>query len=105
MDRRILALASLAISITSLLSLFYFFRCPDFDPDDYREGDCVTARGLITKAYFTGKLCIYRLLLPSGNYVKLVDFDSKDCRQGYICAEGRVQIWKGEPEVVILKYC
>lgn len=105
-DRLSVAFLSLVLSLASLFALFYFHRCPEYSPaGGVKEGECVTVRGYVVDSRFTGKVCIYRVLLPSQAYVKLVDFGSRTCRKGYVCAEGRVQMWKGAPEVVVLRYC
>ena len=107
MDRTALLAASLVLSLVSLFLLVYFYRCPEYDPDGMRNGvgDCVTVRGYVARSRFTGRTCIYRVLLPSGAYVKVVEFGSQGCKNGYLCAEGRVQLWRGEREVVVLRYC
>ena len=106
-DRVAIAAVSLLLSIASLIAILHFYQCPAYDPSEFGErvGDCVTVRGYIVDSRSTGKVCIYRILTPSREYVKVVDFDSRACRKGYACVEGRIQIWRGAPEVVVLRYC
>ena len=107
MDRISLATASLLLSTVSLIALFHFYQCPAYDPSEFEEraGECITVKGYVVDSHSTGKVCIYKILLSSQEYVKVVDFDSGACRKGYICIEGRIQMWQGAPEVVVLRYC
>lgn len=105
MDRLTLAAVSIMVSIVSLFLITYFYRCPSYDPLEFGShvGDCVTVRGYVTDVRLVKGLCIYSIF--SGSDVKAVDFDSGACKTGYVCIEGRIQMWKGEPEVVVIRYC
>ncbi|MDN5358899.1 MAG: hypothetical protein PWP76_742 [Candidatus Diapherotrites archaeon] len=104
-DRRFIAFLAFLLSLLSFISILIFYDCPAVPPKDIGKyvGNCVTVRGILSPMYTSEGMCVYRI--ESDGTARAVEFGTEECTTGYACVEGRVQIWRGEPEIVILRYC
>ncbi len=99
-----LELFALAVFVAALTSLFVLFPCQEIGiaQAPAHVGECVRICGTVVQRYATEKACFYTLF--NGDTIKAVQFRPYTCLSGEICVLGRVQMYRGEYEVVILSY-
>ena len=95
MDRVLIASLVLFLSLTSLAFLKSF-------EDNIRPGNVVFLCGTLIPVKVLEKGCVYRLLTDKGE-IRAVKF-SGSCSGGYTCVYGRIEVYRGERELVILGY-
>lgn len=99
-----LEIAALLVFACSLVALLVFFPCPNIRIAEAPAhlGECVRICGTIVQRYSTEKACFYTLF--DGNIIRAVQFRPYTCLSGDVCVLGRIQMYRGEYEIIILSY-